>query len=59
MDRFLIKAAFGSEAFIRGCRGAYLRVDAYKKKCGKAEDVSVYLVKTKISYVNVAYKGFS
>ena len=38
---------------------AYLRVDAYKKKCGKAEDVSVYLVKTKISYVNVAYKGFS
>ena len=38
MDRFLIKAAFGSEALIRGRRGAYLRDSVYKKKCGKAED---------------------
>ena len=38
MDRFLIKAAFGSEVLIRGRRGAYLRDDAYKRKCGKAED---------------------
>ena len=38
MDRFLTKAAFGSEAPIRGRRSAYLRVDAYKRKCGKAED---------------------
>ena len=38
MDRFLIIAAFGSEALIRGRRGAYLRNDAYKRKCSKAED---------------------
>ena len=38
MDKFLIKAAFGSEAFIRGRHGTYLRADAYKRKCGKAED---------------------
>ena len=37
MDRFLIKAAFGSEAHIKGRRGAYLRVDAYERKCGEAE----------------------
>ena len=39
MHRFLIKAAFGSDAFIRGRRGAYLRAEAYKKKCVKVEDV--------------------
>ena len=33
MDRFLKKAAFG-----RGRRGAYLRADTYKRKCGKAEE---------------------
>ena len=38
MDRFLIKAAFVSEVLIRGRRGAYLRFDAYKRKCGKTED---------------------
>ena len=38
MDRFLIKAAFGNEALIRGQRSAYLRADAYKRKYGKAED---------------------
>ena len=38
MDRFLIKATFGSETLIRGRRGAYLRASVYKKKCGKAED---------------------
>ena len=38
MNRFLIKASFRSEALIKGQRGAYLRADAYKKKCGKAED---------------------
>ena len=38
MDRFLIKAPFGSEALIRGQRGAYLRADSYKRKCSKAED---------------------
>ena len=32
------KAVFGTEALIRGRRGAYLRADAYTKKCGKAED---------------------
>ena len=35
---FLIKAAFGSEALIRGRRGTYLRAHAYKRKYGKAED---------------------
>ena len=39
MDRFLIKAAFGSEALIRGRRGAYLRASVYKRKSSKAEDV--------------------
>ena len=38
MDKFLKKAAFGSEALVRGRRGAYLKADAYKTKCGKAED---------------------
>ena len=38
MDLFLIKAAFGNEALIGGRVDAYLRVDAYKSKCGKAED---------------------
>ena len=38
MDRFLIKAEFGSEMVIRGRRGAYLRADAYKKKCDTTED---------------------
>ena len=33
-----MKAAFGSEVLIRGQRGAYLRVDAYKSKYRKAED---------------------
>ena len=37
MDWFLIKAAFGSEVLIAGRCSAYLRVDAYKRKCGKAE----------------------
>ena len=37
MDSFLMKAAFGSEALIRGWRGAYLRADAYRRKCGKAD----------------------
>ena len=37
MDRFLIKAAFGSEALIRGRRGAYLRADACKRKFSKPE----------------------
>ena len=37
-DIFLIKAAFGSEALIRGLCGAYLRADAYKRKCSKTED---------------------
>ena len=35
---FLIKAAFGCEALIRGRRGTYLRAHTYKRKCGKAED---------------------
>ena len=39
MDRFLIKAAFGSEALIRGWRSAYVIADAYKRKCSKAEDI--------------------
>ena len=38
MVSFLIKAAFGSEALVRGQRGTYLRADSYKRKCGKAED---------------------
>ena len=38
MDKFLKKAAFGTEALVRGRRGAYLKADAYKTKCGKAED---------------------
>ena len=38
MDRFIIKAVFESEMFIRGRRGTYLRADAYKRKSGKAED---------------------
>ena len=38
MDRFLTKAEFRSEALIRGQRGADLRDDAYKRKCGKTED---------------------
>ena len=38
MDRFPIKVAFGSEALVRGWRGDYLRADAYKRKCGNAED---------------------
>ena len=38
MDRFSIKATFGSESLIRERRGAYLRADAYKRKCGKTED---------------------
>ena len=38
MDTFLIKAIFGSEALMRGRRGAYLRANAYKRKCGKTED---------------------
>ena len=38
MGRFLIKALSGSEALIRGRHGAYLRADAYKRKCGKAKD---------------------
>ena len=38
MDRFLIRVALGSEALIRGRRGAYLKADTYKRKCCKAED---------------------
>ena len=38
MDRVLIKAAFGSEALIRGRCGANSRVGAYKRKYSKAED---------------------
>ena len=33
-----MKAAPGSEALIRQRRGAYLRANACKRKCGKAED---------------------
>ena len=36
---FLLKAAFESEAIMTGRRGPYLRADAYKRKCNKAEDV--------------------
>ena len=42
MDRFLRKAAFGSEALIKGQCGTYLRVDAYKRTCGKAKDANYY-----------------
>ena len=42
MDKFLIKDAFRSEALIRKRRGAYLRADAYKRKCGKAENAYKY-----------------
>ena len=38
MDTFLIKAAFGSETLIREWPGTYLRADAHKRKCSKAED---------------------
>ena len=38
MDKFLIKAAFGSETLIREQRGVYLRADVYKEKYGKTED---------------------
>ena len=38
MDRFLINAEFASEMLIRGRRDAYLRADAYKKKCDTTED---------------------
>lgn len=37
MVRFLIKAALESEALIRGQRSAYLRADAYRRKCSKAD----------------------
>ena len=37
MDKFLIKAASESEALIKEWHGAYLRANAYKRKCGKAE----------------------
>ena len=37
MDRFLIKARFGSEGLMKLRRGAYLRADAYKRKRGKVE----------------------
>ena len=38
MQGFLIKAAFGSDALVRGRRGTYLRADAYKQKSAMAED---------------------
>ena len=38
MNRFLKKPAFGSEGLKRGCCGANLMVDAYKRKYGKAKD---------------------
>ena len=38
MGRVITKDTFGSEALIRGRRGAYLRDDGYKRKCVKAED---------------------
>ena len=38
MGRFLIKPAFGTEALLTKWRGAYLRADAYKRKCSEAED---------------------
>ena len=38
MDKFLKKAAFVNEVLIRGQRGAYLRFDVNKRKCGKTED---------------------
>ena len=41
MDRFLIKAAFGSEALTRGWRGAYLRSDAYKGKVVRPRMLSI------------------
>ena len=47
MDRFLIKAVFGTKALIRGQRGTYLRADAYKRKYGKVEDTQYSQSKTK------------
>ena len=38
MDRFLIKGALGNESLIRRRHEAYLRADAYKRKCDKAEN---------------------
>ena len=38
MDRFLIKTAFGSEALIRRQCVAYLSANAYRRKCGEAEE---------------------
>ena len=38
LDRFLIKAAFGSEALKSWRPDAYLRADAYKRKRSKVED---------------------
>ena len=35
---FLLKAVFGSETLIKGRCGAYLRADAHKRECGKADD---------------------
>ena len=43
MDRIAIKAAFVSEALIRGRHGAYSRFDAYKRKSGKAKDAQYSL----------------
>ena len=37
MNKFLIKAAFASEALIRGLSSAYLRADSYNRKGSKAE----------------------
>ena len=38
MNRFIKKAAFGSEVLIRVRRDAYLRADAYERKWGEAGD---------------------
>ena len=38
IDWFLKKAALGSVALVRGWRDAYLRADAYERKCSKAEN---------------------
>ena len=38
MDKFLTKAEFGRKTLMRGRGGAYLRSNAYKRKCGRFED---------------------
>ena len=44
---------------VRGRRGAYLRADAYKRKCGKAEDAQCIVSKNQNKLPNNAYKVLS